>query len=187
MERKEVPPLERITKRPMYSFPRESDWLVIGPYDNTDNKGLAVSYPPENEINLSATYQGKTGEVKWQKGQYRFTNGGLDFTRIFTPIEWVVAYALIDLISPDDRKVQLRIGSDDGVKVWLNGQVVWTNQVPRGLQLDQDIVPVELKKGNNRLLFKVDQETAEWGLIIRVTDENGQPFEDLQYVSADKE
>ena len=53
--------------------------------------------------------------------------------------------------------------------------------VSRGLQLDQDIVPVELKKGNNRLLFKVDQGTVNWGLIFRVTDENGQPFDDLRF------
>ena len=168
----------------MYSFPQESDWFIIGPFDNTDNKGLTVAYPPENEINLSATYQGKTGEVKWQKVQDGFINGQLDFTRIFTPNEWVVAYALIDLISPDDRKVQLRIGSDDGVKVWLNGQVVWTNQVPRSLNLDQDIVTVELKKGTNRLLFKVDQGMVDWGLVVRITDEKGQPFKDLQYVPA---
>jgi hypothetical protein len=145
---------------------------------------LTVAYPPENEINLSATYQGKTGEVKWQKVVHGFTSGGLNFTWMFTPNEWVVAYALIDVISPDDRKVHLRIGSDDGVKVWLNGQVVWTNQVTRSLKLDEDVAPVELKKGNNRLLFKVDQGIGDWGLFVRITDENGRPFEDVQYVPA---
>ncbi|MDQ1328992.1 MAG: hypothetical protein QG641_2278 [Candidatus Poribacteria bacterium] len=166
---------------PEDTFPRESDWLVIGPFDNTDNKGLTFTYPPESEINLLKTYEGKTGKVVWQKVKDGFVNGRLDFTCMFTPNEWVLVYALIDVISYDDKKVLLRIGSDDGVKVWLNGQVIWTNQKSRSLQLDQDILPIELKKGYNRFLFKVSQEVGYWGLAIRITDEKGQPFDDLKY------
>jgi outer membrane protein assembly factor BamB len=165
-------------------FPKESDWLVIGPFDNTDDKGRTTAYPPEAEINIAATYQGKAGAVQWQKADDGQMNGRLDFTKIFTPTEWVVVYALIEVISPDDREAQLRIGSDDGVKVWLNGQVVWTNQVPRGLRLDEDVVPITLKKGTNRLLFKVDNGVEPWELAVRVTDASGQPLEGLQYVSA---
>jgi hypothetical protein len=187
-------------------FPKESDWLVIGPFDNTDNKGKISTYPPETEINFSATYQGSPsspsplpkGEgrraVRWQKADDGKIDGVLDFTKIFTPtlpspktfgegpeVRWVLAYALIDVISPDDRKAFLRIGSDDGVKVWLNWQIVWTNQVQRPLRFDEDVVPIELKQGNNRLLFKVDQGTGAWGLIVRITDETGQSIKGLRY------
>jgi hypothetical protein len=113
-------------------------------------------------------------------------DGRLDFTKIFTPTEWVVAYALIDVISPDDREAQLRIGSDDGVKVWLNGQVVWTNQVPRGLRLDEDVAPITLKKGTNRLLFKVDNGVEAWELTVRITDASGQPLEGLRFQAPQK-
>lgn len=165
-------------------LPRETDWLVIGPFDNTDDKGRTFAYPPETEINLSASYQGKTGTVQWQKADDVQLDGQLDFTKIFTPTEWVVAYALIDVISPDDRKAQLRIGSGDGVKVWLSGEVIWTNQVPRGLRLDQDVVPIELKKGTNRLLFKVDHGIGDWKLTFRITDASGQPIEGLRFRAA---
>jgi outer membrane protein assembly factor BamB/Tfp pilus assembly protein PilF len=167
-------------------FPKESSWLVIGPFDNTDDKGRTYPYPPETEINMNATYQGKVGAVKWQKAEDGRMDGRLDFTKIFTPTEWVVAYALIDVISPDDREAQLRIGSDDGVKVWLNGQVVWTNQVPRGLRLDEDVAPITLKKGTNRLLFKVDNGVEAWELTVRITDASGQPLEGLRFQAPQK-
>ncbi|MBM3211559.1 hypothetical protein FJZ33_05020 [Candidatus Poribacteria bacterium] len=164
----------------------ESNWMVIGPFDNIDNNGLDYAYPPEINIDLSATYEGKAGKVKWQNIDDKSNDGILDFDSIFTPNISVLAYALVDVISPNDRKAQLRIGSDDGVKVWLNGQIVWTNPSPRSLQIDQDIVPIELKKGRNRLLFKVDQGDGNWGLAARITDENGQALDDLQYIRPDE-
>jgi len=165
-------------------FPQESDWLVIGPFDNTDDKGRTFLYPPETEIDFAKIYPGKTGTVQWQKADDGQLDGKLDFTKFFTPTKWVVAYALIDVISSDNREAQLRIGSDDGVKVLLNGQVVWTNQAPRLLKIDQDIVHIQLKQGTNRLLFKVGQGDGGWGLIFRITDETGNPIEDLRYQAA---
>jgi hypothetical protein len=175
---------ECIIRRPESLFPAETSWLVIGPFENLMNKGLTLAYPPETEINVSATYQGKWGDVKWQKPYDGVTDGQIDFISIFPPIMSALVYAIIDVISPDDRKVQLRISSDDGVKVWLNGRVVWISSSPRSFKIDQDIVPIELEKGINRLLFKVDQFAGSWLLAARISDENGKPFEDINYESA---
>ena len=48
------------------------------------------------------------------------------------------------------------VGSDDGVKVWLNGEVVHYNPVTRGAGDYQDAFPVTLKQGTNVLLVAVD-------------------------------
>ena len=48
------------------------------------------------------------------------------------------------------------VGSDDGVKVWLNGEVVHYNPVERGAGDYQDAFPVTLKQGTNVLLVAVD-------------------------------
>ena len=34
-------------------------WQIIGPFDNSEREGFTKVYPPENKIDLSATYQGK--------------------------------------------------------------------------------------------------------------------------------
>jgi len=48
--------------------------------------------------------------------------------------------------SSGDRVLKARIGSDDGLQVWLNGAVVWTNDVPRVLG-SEDAVDLPCARG----------------------------------------
>jgi hypothetical protein len=41
-----------------------------------------------------------------------------------------------------ETEALLGIGSDDGVKVWLNGELVHENWIDRGVEPDDDVVPV---------------------------------------------
>lgn len=41
------------------------------------------------------------------------------------------AYAFMNIISPRDQAVKMGVGSDDSIKVWLNGQVVHRNNTNR--------------------------------------------------------
>ena len=60
------------------------------------------------------------------------------------------------------------VGSDDAVKVWLNGAVVHINNVDRGTTGVQDQFRVNLKAGNNLLLVKVCENSGEWGLFFAI-------------------
>ena len=53
-------------------------------------------------------------------------------------------------------------GSDDAVKVWLNGQLVHNNPINRGADDFQDQFPVTLKKGINILLVAVYEGGGGW-------------------------
>lgn len=53
------------------------------------------------------------------------------------------------------QDLALRLGSDDGIKVWLNGELVHSNGAQRGAALDQDEVIVRVPKGRSLLLVKV--------------------------------
>ena len=63
--------------------------------------------------------------------------------------------------SKTDQDVVLTFGSDDGIKVWLNGAVVNAKNVTRGFNVDEDQVPAKLKKGWNTLLVKVTQGAGD--------------------------
>jgi hypothetical protein len=76
----------------------------------------------------------------------------------------VVAYARRDLIVDRDTDFKLGIGSNDGVRVWINGKLVLDRQVGRKALVNDDVVTVHLKKGVHDLLIKVDQLGNEWGL-----------------------
>ena len=79
------------------------------------------------------------------------------------------AYALINIISMRaQNSVLMGVGSDDAVKVWLNGTVVHRNNVDRGTTGIQDQFRVNLKAGNNLLLVKVSENFGEWGMFFKI-------------------
>ena len=79
------------------------------------------------------------------------------------------AYALINIRSPRERRnVAMGVGSDDSVKVWLNGSVVHINKVDRRTTGIQDLFRVNLKAGDNLLMVKVSDNLWNWGMFFEV-------------------
>jgi len=97
--------------------------------------------------------------------------GVVDLTQVYD--DWfVVAYAWAQIDMPEETHGVLGIGSDDSVKVWLNGQLVHKNLVTRGVIPDNDRVPVTLKKGKNQLVLKILNTGGPWGFACRLLEEN---------------
>lgn len=167
-------------------FVIDSYWMVIGPFDNANKAGFSKVYPPEQSIALGTKCQGIDKEVAWQEARDSVPDAYIDLNEIFDEADWTVAYAFAQIISPDDREAQLRIGSDDGAKVWLNGEEVLSSGVGRSAGIDQDIIPVKLKGGVNKVLMKVCDEAVDWGFYVRITDMEGNPYTDLSYSPTDK-
>ena len=81
------------------------------------------------------------------------------------------SYALINLVSDTDRpNLTMRVGSDDSIKVWLNGEVVHKNTIARGTTGFQDEFTVDLKAGSNLLLVKVNDLGGHWGMYVGIED-----------------
>ena len=96
------------------------------------------------------------------------------------------AYVRTTFNSETARQAVLEVGSDDGVKVWMNGAVVHTNNASRGLSPGQDKIPVNLVKGPNRLMLKVTNGGGDWAACARLADENGKALETVaEYGQAD--
>jgi len=62
----------------------------------------------------------------------------------------------------------LTLGSDDGIKVWLNGKQIHAVDVSRALKTDLDKVPVTLNLGTNTLLFRLNNHTDGAGIQARI-------------------
>jgi hypothetical protein len=65
----------------------------------------------------------------------------------------------------------LGVSSDDGVKVWLNGKLIHSHKVSRGLPEGIDQVKAEFKEGDNQLLVKLINGGEPDGLNVRFNDE----------------
>lgn len=146
---------------------QEDAWHVIGPFDNSGNKGFLTEYPPEREIDFEKSYQGLSGEVKWTKAQGGRSKSCVDFAHIFGVKEWATAYAYTTISSEKEKDAQLRIGSKWSVVVWLNNEPIFRQSIGRISAPDQDVIPVKLKAGENKLLIKscVGHATSFFGEI----------------------
>jgi hypothetical protein len=159
--------LDYVTLTPHHRF--ITDWLIVGPFDNDEDKGYDAIYPPEENLDFATEYDVKSGTAKWKK-VLAHRNGVLNLDKCFYPNDWVVAYAYTEIISPKAFDTEILVGSDDGVKVWLNGELVHHNHVHRPCTPDEDRAKITLKKGNNTLLLKVDDGITDWGLAARIVD-----------------
>ena len=160
-------------------FIAENAWWTLGPFDNTDGIGYETAYIPEDltQIDPATTYNGIDGQVRWKPKSDDKTLDG--YIGLGKDVDWRVAYAFATVISPDERKVQLRFDSDDQGKVWLNGEGVHAHTKTYRAEIDRYIIPVTLKPGENSILVKVCEEEGGWGFYLRITDTDGKPFDDL--------
>jgi hypothetical protein len=91
------------------------------------------------------------------------------------------SYAHTYIYSPTTRFGKLLIGSDDGIKIWLNSENVYTNDRYGGWNPDEFEVDVILYQGWNNLLCKISQDGGTYYQSIRITDPNYNTFDDLKY------
>ena len=79
------------------------------------------------------------------------------------------AYAFINIVSPrDQNNVRMGVGSDDAVKIWLNGTVVYRKKISRRTTGIQNRFDTSLKAGNNILLVKVSEYSGNWGMFFKI-------------------
>ena len=160
--------------KPAAGGPFIRDWLVCGPYRRKGAAGATavfdLAFGPE-----------KPGEVvKWNAAPAGDT---VNLAGVFPNQSNCVAYLKAEIIVPEATDAILLMGSDDGIKVWLNGVVVHSSNVDRGQVVDQDMAPVKLKKGANELLLKITQGGGGWSACARLVGSDGLPIDGLRVKS----
>ena len=79
------------------------------------------------------------------------------------------SYAVINAVSKVTKKgVEAKVGSDDSVKVWMNGKEVHKNAVNRGADDFQDTFEVDLQKGDNVFMVKVCEQGGGWSMFVGI-------------------
>jgi HEAT repeat protein len=96
-----------------------------------------------------------------------------------------VAYLRTRITSAKAQDAVLLVGSDDGVKIWLNGRVVHANNAIRPCAPDQDKAPIKLRQGTNTLLVKLTQGGGEWSICVRLRSPDGKPLEGVSAAPGD--
>ncbi|MFO0045003.1 MAG: DUF1549 domain-containing protein, partial [Armatimonadota bacterium] len=74
------------------------------------------------------------------------------------------AYVRTTIKTKSAQEQLFGIGSDDGVKVWLNGKLIHSNRVLRGADQATDEVKASLVAGENNLVIKIINQGGPDGL-----------------------
>jgi hypothetical protein len=162
-------------------------WLVLGPFPNPgerpDNAGFNIDYLKNYGGELGCTpangmeVKDPNGNaMKWQ--QYASSTPEINFfsvevLKLEPSQEDILVYNACWLEADADKEVELRIGSDDGYKMWLNGKLVGEQNVYRSMEMDSETYKVKLNKGKNLLLVKVAQDWGEFQFQMRVVNAEG--------------
>ena len=140
------------------------DWEMAGPYTQEEKKChelFDIAFDPERP----------NSQVQWGSlpmNPFAENPVYLDLQKMLKDGAQMVGYLRTQIESDRRASARLEIFSDDGVKAWLNGELIHANNVSRGIQLKPDAIEVTLKKGTNVLMLKITQDGGPWGVIVRL-------------------
>jgi hypothetical protein len=150
-----------------FGFVRQ--WLLAAPFDNRKEAGFKVVYPPEQGVDPKAVYKGKDGkEARWVPFTSKDPYGVVDLNKVLGKQQGVVGYACAVIESPAERAIQVRAGSQNAVKIFLNGKELYhRDEYHHGADVDQHIARATLKAGRNELLLKIcqNEQTEDWAQV----------------------
>ena len=152
-----------------------TSWRVAGPYRQQGKECqelFDIAFPPEKP--------GAAG-VKWSPAP---VNPALAWQADLSSVvggDHAVMYIKTRVYSPREGKGRLDIGTDDGLKLWVNGKLVHSNNAIRGLTPGQDKAGAVLKEGWNDFLLKITQHTLGCAACVRIRNADGTPIEGLRF------
>jgi len=136
-------------------------WLGSGPY--TQGSVFNTAYAPEKDPK----------SAKWKVLSKGVGPQTIDLAQAIGTGNNRAAYLLTNVWSPAAQAVRLEMGSDDGIKVWINGKLVHSNNATRPCRPGEDKVNARLKRGWNKVLAKITQGGADWAFCIRIVKPDG--------------
>ena len=147
-------------------------WTIAGPFPSPGgNAGLDTDFGPEKAaFDPKAKFHagGTPSEVAWRP--IRTGPGGYIDLRAFHGDRAAdsVSYLYAEVESPEAQDATVLLGTDDGAKLFVNGERVFGSTATRAAAPEQDAVPVRLKKGANALLLKIANGAGPHGFYLTV-------------------
>ncbi len=144
-------------------------WHLIGPFAWKEDSDWERAFVNEPAVDLVHP----VGSLVWKESSASDAFGTINLIEQIGQHDRVFAYAYTTIEVAKGGEAQLRMGSDDGIAAWVNGEKVWENRVDRGMAVDSDVAPIQLKDGTNTILLKISQGGGGWNFCCRVSDMAG--------------
>ena len=152
-----------------------SSWYRLGPFpEETRGEPYTRLYGPESDATIERARNFGFGNQYW-RAEPAFAEARLNELPS-TPGAFFVAR---ELYAPSDRELDVSLGSDDGLVVYLDGKEVFRREVDRGLAADQDRAKLALHRGRNVLLLKIVNTAGQAGFYFRAAPRESELYGDL--------
>ena len=156
--------------------PEFGGWQFLGSFTGKDKKqAFNKNWGPEKKVDLTKGYGGK----KWETRTYE--DGKVHTVAI---PDRSAAYFYRTVKSAVQQEVTVSLGSDDAIKVFLNGTQVLAKNVDRGPAADQEKANLKLSEGENHLLLKIVNNSGPAGFYFKLSG-SGLPENILAHLRAD--
>jgi outer membrane protein assembly factor BamB len=156
-------------------------WHLLGPFDNCDGKGFNVAFDPERGAPAGGTLIGQEFMTSDSPGQMDPNKlARVDLNAVIGKHKGAVAYAFAAIESPREQAVEIRAGSPNALKLFLNGKEIYScEEYHHNGRLDTHVAHCVLREGRNEILVKVCQNeqteewAQEWSFQVRICDALG--------------
>jgi ADP-ribosylglycohydrolase len=156
-------------------------WWFVGPFRNDGDEGYSKRFPVEDNPRSNQDYLGRGGtRVRWER---------MSFKENVLPVESIcsgqpgVVYGAAVLRPSVGMNARLVLHCNDGVKAWLNNQIILQrhSHEPFRPTLDRGpmLVDVVLNTGDNHLMVKLVRCLRPLEFAFAVTDRQGVPLEEV--------
>jgi len=143
-------------------------WYVIEPFYAPENKKVfGYAFPPEKELareggDVKAALAKSYGKLSW-KPRPDLQDGVVHGLRAGGN---GASYLCRTLTAAKPTTITGFFGGDDGILIWLNGKLVYSEPGPRGIAPNQDKVKLRLHAGANHLLLKIPNYGGRHGFYF---------------------
>ena len=143
-----------------------SEWHHTGPFTSTSNgnRSYRSKLGPEGKpVDLKKKLSDNGESRPWTR-RLDWVDGRIHYD---LPGKECVNYIYRSIHATSDTKFKITLGSDDGVKVFLNRKEILGNNDERTLETDQHELTLNLKKGDNELLLKIINRQGQSGFYFK--------------------
>ena len=142
-------------------------WMLKGPIAKAELDGAAPD---------PATVYPTPGVEDWSAPVY-FHDDKIDLDQYFGDPANCAAYAYAEFDAPASQEAELWVGSDEGLRVWINGKEAYQFKGTRQHHLPNGRVPVAIRKGRNTCLVEALQTRGRYEFSLKICE----PEEDSRY------
>lgn len=150
-------------------------WWLLGPVDRHGDSDWDRLPDVLKTIDVAKPTTVGSRELAWKAYHSADPQGLVDLLEGLAQANSTAAYAYTEVTAANAGEALLKVGSDDGIAVWVNGEKVHSTNVNRPVQVDQDVVKVSLKAGKNTILARIQQGSGTWGFCARLVTPDGKP------------